>query len=339
MNKKNILLIASIFAIFLLAIGVFWATDGPSYGEVMELLQNSNSTDLEGCCSIACQLDGNNSIMSFRRDSPAAADIYIEQVNWHGKPAIKQYKTDGKYFCQVIVTNDGWTIGFGGLDDGEDNKIVENITADMVLKNNISEDGLSQIEDIKHSYNRGHALIKAPDGHYGVVINDTHFTGDLKPGEYISVPNKYSFYRSGNIEMNSSDKIKDMNYLEITDGYGLERRDITTYYFHNVTNDTFKGNVTDIFLSNDAGTIYGMNTGGLADNVIFNNTTIEGSSIPVAPKYDTLGSVDYPAPDDGGILASIFGIILYIFVIVLVIIIAVLIIRTINKIRYARRRR
>lgn len=339
MNRKGILLIVSIFAILFLAIGVFWATDGPSYGEVMELLQNSNSTDLEGCCSIACQLDGNDSLISFRRDSPAQADIHIEQIDWHGKPAIKQYKTDGKYFCQVLVTNDGWTIGFGGLDDGEDNKIVENITADMVLNNNISEDGLSQIEDIKHSYKRGHALIKAPDGHYGVVINDTHFTGDLKPGQYISVPNKYSFYRSGNIEMNSSDKIKDMNNLEITDGYGLERRDITTYYFHKVENDTFKGNVTDVYLSNDEGKVYGMHTANLTDNVIFNNTTIQGSSIPGAPQYQTLGSFEFPGPDDGGIMGSVFGIILYIFVIILLIIVFVLLVRTINKIRYSRKRR
>ena len=37
-----------------------------------------------------------------------------------------------------------------------------------------------------------------------------------------------------------------MNNLEITDGYGLYRRDITTFLYQQVENDTFKGNITDI---------------------------------------------------------------------------------------------
>ena len=60
--------------------------------------------------------------MSYRRDANLTADIHIEQVDWHGHPAIKQYKTDHGYFNHIIVTNDGWVIGLGGVDAGEESR-------------------------------------------------------------------------------------------------------------------------------------------------------------------------------------------------------------------------
>ena len=222
------------------------------------------------------------------------------------------------------------------MDDGKDNEVIENITADMVVNNNISQSGLEEIQKIKTAYGRGHVVIKSPEGQYGVVINDTHFTGKLKPGDYLSVPNKYSYFRSGDIQLNASDKVKIMNKLEISDGYGLERRDITTYYFHHVDNDTFKGNVTDMFISNDDGSFYGMNTGGSYDNVHFNGSVIKGSTLPIAPTYRAFGTVEFP--DEGNdILGFILTVLGYIATIILILIILVLGIRTYNKIRYARR--
>ena len=135
MDNKKFLLILGILIIFISVIGAYASEYKPEYGDLNFLLDETNESELTGCCSIACQLDGNNSIMAFRRDSPSGADIYIENISWHGKDAIKQYKTDGKYFCQVIVTNDGWTVGFGGLDDGEVNEKIENITGEMIANN------------------------------------------------------------------------------------------------------------------------------------------------------------------------------------------------------------
>ncbi|WP_407381356.1 hypothetical protein [Methanobrevibacter sp.] len=336
MNIKRVLLVLSIFIVLLFAMGAYSANDHSSYDEIVELLQNANASDLTGCCSVVCQLEGNDSLMTFRRDAGYSADIFIEEIDWHGKQAIKQYKEEGGYFCQVIVTSDGWTIGYGGLDDGKDNEVIENITADMVVNNNISQSGLEEIQKIKTAYGRGHVVIKSPEGQYGVVINDTHFTGKLKPGDYLSVPNKYSYFRSGDIQLNASDKVKIMNKLEISDGYGLERRDITTYYFHHVDNDTFKGNVTDMFISNDDGSFYGMNTGGSYDNVHFNGSVIKGSTLPIAPTYRAFGTVEFP--DEGNdILGFILTVLGYIATIILILIILVLGIRTYNKIRYARR--
>ena len=339
MDNRKFLLILGILIIFISIIGAYASDYKSEYGDLNYLLDETNESDLFGCCSIACQLDGNDSIMAFRRDARYGADIHIEEINWHGKDAIKQYKTDGKYFCQVIVTSDGWTVGYGGLDDGEDNEKVENITGEMIANNTIDNDTLKKIQSIKSPYGRGHALIKAPDGRYGVAMATTHFTGKLDPGHYISVPNKPEYIRTGDIKMDAPDKEQTLHKLEITDGYGLSRRDITTYFFHAVQNDTFKGNVTNITLSNDDGSTFGMSTAGAADNVILNGTTYKKEDIPIAPKYQRIGSFEFPDPKEDNPLGFAFNILFYLVIAVLLFILFCLVIRTINKMRYARKRR
>lgn len=260
--------------------------------EVKQILDETDNSDLTGCCSVVLQLEGNDSIISFRRDANLSADIHIEQVNWSGVQAIKQYKVDGGYFCQVIVTEDGWVIGYGGIDDGIDNEIIENITAGMINdENKIYKDDLERIQEIKAVYEIGHVVIKSPDGHYGVATATNHFTGKLKPGEYISMPNRYKYSRSGEIPMNTTDKISTMTGLAASDMFGLERRDITTYDFHHVEGLTFSGNIIDIYLSNDDGSLFDMGTGDKYDDVYFNNTTFKGKDIPISPEYESMGSV------------------------------------------------
>ena len=301
MNSKRFTLLLVIFLIFVSVLGAYASDAQQSIYDIDTILLNNNPEDMEGCCSVVCQLDGNNSIISFRRDASYSAEIHIEQVDWHGKQAIKQYKTDGKYFCQVIVTEDGWVMGFGGLDDGEDNEKVENITAKMVCnESKISEGGLNEIQAIKQKYGLGHAVIKSPDGKYGATTATNVFTGTLKPGDYISLPNRYSFYRSGNIGLNDSDKIKTMTELAKTDMFGLTRRDITIFDFHAVDNSSFKGNVTDVYLSNDDGAVYDMHTEALTDDVDFNGTQYNGSSLPIAPKYKYVGTFEFEEPNTFG---------------------------------------
>lgn len=337
MRNKRIIIILSVLVILIFAIGAYSA----SQNQDTQPITNSSNETSDGCCSIVCQLDGNNSIISFRRDANYSADVSIEKINWHGKPAIKQYKEEGGYFSQVIITYDGWVIGFGGSDDGEDSKTIENLTAEMVLNNTISNETLKKIGDIKHKYGKGHVIIKAPNGTYGVAMEDTHFMGVLKPGDYISVPNKYSYVRNGDIKLNSSDKIKIMNQLETSDAFGLSRRDITTFYFHNVTNDTFTGNITDIYVSNDDGSTFGMNTGGLADNILILNRTIKASDIPIAPNYTSIGSFNFTPDEVGGSSSSggLFNSVMTGIAIILFIVVILLLIRLFNNIRYARRRR
>lgn len=290
MVSKRLILILGIFLIFSSIIGAY-ASD---YQDISRVLEENDESDLTGCCSIVLQLDGNNSMMSFRRDANLTAEIYIEEIDWHGMKAIKQYKTEGGYFCQVIITSNGWMIGYGGIDDGEDNQKIEEITAGMISDDyNISESSLSEIQQIKQQYKMGHVVIKAPNGNYGLTTATDQYTGKLEPGQYLSVPNRYTYFRSGSIPLNTTDdeKIKDMIELEMSDMFGLTRRDITTFNFHPVDNSTFTGNVTDIYLSNDDGSTFGMSTASLADNVHFQNKVFNAEEIPIAPNYQSIGSV------------------------------------------------
>ncbi len=286
-NRK--IFVLSIFIIFILMCGAYYAHNNQN-NTTMHVI--SNETDGFGCCSVVMQLDGNNSILSYRRDANLTADIFIEKINWHGIPAIKQYKTENGYFNHVIVTNNGWIIGLGGIDDGIDNKLCENITAGMISDNNsISKEGLKQIQKIKKPYKKGHVVIKAPNGNYGFANVDKLKTGTLKPGQYISIPNVYSFSRGGNISLDVPDKIEAMNDLARTDGYGINRRAIVTYEF----NVTDSGNNTEIYVSNDDGSYFDTSYIDCIDDIYFNNTTIRGKDMPIAPNYKKIGTVTFPA--------------------------------------------
>ena len=292
MISKRSIFILGIFLILVSVLSVC-ASDTPQNAyEIQRILDETNASDLMGCCSVALQLEGNNSMFSFRRDANFSADIYIEEIDWHGIPAIKQYKTDGDYFCQVIITSNGWTIGYGGIDDGPDNQKIEEITSKMITEDNsISEDGLIQVQQIKEPYKIGHLLIKAPNGNYGVAFSDNHFKGKLKPGEYLVIPNRQTYMNSGNLSLNTSDKVTAMIQLAQSDAFGLTRRDITTYNFHTFENKSSKVNVTEAYLSNDDGSQWGMNTAGLVDNVYFNKTLFKADDIPIAPKYQKMGNM------------------------------------------------
>lgn len=285
--KKKILLLTITLILITVSATVYGLNYQTPNNE--QVIANTNETEL-GCCSIVLQLEGTDSIMTFRRDSNLDADIHIEQINWHGIPVIKQYKTDNKYFCHVIITNNGWTIGLGGIDDGIDNQRCENITATMISDDNsISKEGLKKIQEIKKPYGRGHVLIKAPNGNYGFATVDQLKTGKLEPGQYISMPNNYSCSRKGEISLDTEDKIKEMTNLSRSDKYGEYRRDIITYDYHTTSDD----NITDIYISNEDGALINQDYVGCVDDVYLNNTLIKGEEIPVAPDYKSIGTISF----------------------------------------------
>lgn len=338
MDLKKTLLILSVIVFFSSVIAVSASDSQNNVHDLQSILENNNESDMTGCCSVVLQQDGNNSIMSFRRDAGNAADIFIEKIDWHGKKAIKQYKTSAGYFCQVIITNDGWVIGYGGIDDGDDNVKIENITGNMIEnQSTISESTLEQIQQIKSSYGIGHVIIKAPNGDYGVATATTHYTGKLAPNDYISVPNRATYIRTGDVLPNATDKIKTMNNLAISDGFGLTRRDVTTFNFQ--CGNT--SNVTDVYLSNDDGSYWGMSTGGLVDNVNFTGKYIKTDEIPIAPSYKHIGNITFDESDasngTGGGSFDILGILIWIIVAIVVGIVAFFSYHTIKVIRYRRR--
>ena len=300
MNLKNKILIISIAIILISVIGVCAA----NYQNNQQIL--NNQTDGFGCCSIILQEDGADSIMTFRRDSNVTADIKIENIDWHGIPAIKQYKTDGKYFSHVIITKDGWMIGFGGIDDGVDSEKCENISFEMINDDyTISKEKLEEIQSIKKPYGRGHFIIKAPNGNYGFSTVDMVKTGQLQPGQYISLPNDYSLSRAGNLSLGSDDKIKNMVELAQSDKYGLDRRDIITYDFHS-GDDSY----VDIYVSNEDGSLLGVNYTGCVDDVYINGNLIKAEDIPIAPAYKSLDTLKFSKGDSH--LGIIIGCIVFI---------------------------
>ena len=338
MISKRSIFILGIFLILVSVLSVC-ASDTPQNAyEIQRILDETNASDLMGCCSVALQLEGNNSMFSFRRDANFSADIYIEEIDWHGIPAIKQYKTDGDYFCQVIITSNGWTIGYGGIDDGPDNQKIEEITSKMITEDNsISEDGLIQVQQIKEPYKIGHLLIKAPNGNYGVAFSDNHFKGKLKPGEYLVIPNRQTYMNSGNLSLNTSDKVTAMIQLAQSDAFGLTRRDITTYNFHTFENKSSKVNVTEAYLSNDDGSQWGMNTAGLVDNVYFNKTLFKADDIPIAPKYQKMGNMTLHESLNN--ISKTTLLIVLVGVVLLVAILFFIVYKTVKFIKFRKRRR
>ena len=283
MKLKNKILLIAVAIVLISVIGVSVAYNYHDTDETVEF----------GCCSIILQENGSDSVMTFRRDSNITADIKVENIDWHGIPAIKQYKTDGKYFSHVIITEDGWIIGFGGIDDGIDSERCENISFEMINDNyTISEEKLEEIQSIKQPYGRGHFIIKAPNGNYGFATIDKVKTGQMQPGQYISLPNDYSLSRAGNITLGSDDKIKDMVELAQSDRYGFDRRDIITYDYHSGDNP-----YVDVYVSNEDGSQLGVDYTGCVDDVYINGELIKAEDIPIAPEYKSVATLEFPSKD------------------------------------------
>ncbi len=319
LNKKILILI-----MFIGVVSLFGAYSASNLDDIGFLAPNANESDF-GCCSIVLQEDGSNTLMSHRRDSNLDADIHIENVDWHGHKAIKQYKTSNGYFCHVIITSDGWVIGQGGIDDGPDNELVENISAEMITPDgSISTAELEKIQSIKKPFGRGHFIIKAPNGNYGFATVDKVKTGKLEPGQYISLPNNYSLSRSGNVTLGSGDKIEVMNNLSRTDLYGEGRREIVVYDFSVDDNQ----NKTDIYVSNEDGAYVGVNNTVFIDNIYVNDNLTSGSDIPIAPAYKQIGSFTFG--EDGDLFSGIFSIIKIIVFVAIAGILIFIIIRFIN---------
>ena len=294
MNLKRKFLIFGIVVILISIMGVYSAQYHENATEVSGIVESANGDDVFGCCSIVLQLDGNDGMMSFRRDSNYTADMKVEKINWHGIPVIKQSKEDQGYFTHVIITHDGWMIGMGGIDDGEDSKKCEDIAYKMINNDSsINKSCLKEIQDIKKPYGRGHVVVKAPNGNYGFANVNKLKTGTLEPGMYISIPNNYSMSRSGNLSLESDDLIKDMTELSQLDKYGFDRRDIITYDFHASSNN----NTTDVYVANEDGSKLNVSYVDCVDDVYFNNQLTKAADIPIAPDYKSLGSITFTDAD------------------------------------------
>ena len=249
-----------------------------------------------GCCSFYIQLSNTQSIAGFRRDSTTPRDLYIKDVNWHGRTAVKQYKND-HYFFHSITTADGWMIGTGGLDNPDINRAIEDLAGKMVESNRIIKSYSETIQNYEKKLTLGHFSIKAPDGRYAVVWKNGYLSGRLKPGEYISSPNYKSCYRHGNYKTFHSNPITAAIKIGATDTYGYHRRDITVFHWKSVTQDYQTKTRLKVYATNDAGNYVGRSTAQYKDNIHYKGGFISRDSLPLTPNWIHVGDHNFGSID------------------------------------------
>lgn len=247
-----------------------------------------------GCCSFYLQVSKTEGVAGFRRDSTYAADLYIKVSKWHGRTAIKQYKTAGTYFFHSITTSDGWMMGTGGVDNPGINRAIEDLAGQMVQDGKIKKSTLRKIQGYEQSLGIGHFAIKAPNGKYAVVWGSGITTGKLKAGEYISVPNSPYNYRHGTYEKFNSNPAKAALRIGATDVFGVNRRDITVFHWKQTTDDDYQTtSKVKVYGANDDGSMMGRYTAGLKDNIHFLDKYFSKDKLPKVPKMKKLGTYKF----------------------------------------------
>ena len=292
MNFKKYILLFSIFLVLIVAITSVSATE-----DILNDSQTSNIDDMDlielsECTSVILHVDENESVISHRRDSTGAADIFIVEDNYNGIDFIKQYKTADGYFAHVIVTSNGWVIGNGGVTDGDVFKQIEKLSLDIVASNKIDEKSVLPIYNILSKYSLGHFVIKAPDGSYCFANSNHYDNGKLIKGQAIVLPNVYS-YSKRTMYDSTLNPVDASIKLTSLDNYGINRRDIVTYDYKLSLKDGKLVSTVDYYVSNDNGKAVGLSTGGLADNVHYFGKYIAWKDIPQTPGKLLLGTYTF----------------------------------------------
>ncbi|MCQ2964496.1 MAG: hypothetical protein MJ203_02900 [archaeon] len=239
------------------------------------------------CSSIICQGKNNEEVMAFRRDAPTAATIYVKPVLWGKRVVLIQYKYHS-YFSHCMVTSDGWVMGNGGIDNYARTKKLEKIFRKMVEHNSFSSYYLKKIKSMYSSL--GHVAIKAPDGRYAVIFGSSYWTGVLKPGEYIRVPNRVYLFKKGKYGSYSSNIVNGAISVAAHDSFGVNRRNIFAYYAKPTTKNGKKVFTVYAYAANDVGKYVGRSTSYFKDNIYFKGKFISKNKLPAATKKLYLGS-------------------------------------------------
>lgn len=240
---------------------------------------NSNEELSEDCATNIIQVSENESVVSFRRDSSSGnTNIYITNDGY-----VKQFKTASSYFFHVIISHDGWIVGNGGVDSGKVSSEIETLAVGMINNKTISSDVLTQILRKKINMGKGHFIIKAPNGTYGLVIyfpgkKIVNQIGRLLPGQYIVSPNSPQYLHIGNyVEYaKTTNVVNASRYLLAMDKYGQYRHNIMTYHFK--TNGYMS--TVDVYAANDDGSYVGRSDAKICDNVYATTVNITRNQLP-----------------------------------------------------------
>jgi hypothetical protein len=176
-------------------------------------------------------------------------------------------------------------VGTGGPDMPYYERELEALAGKTSVSGHITQTTLNTAYSILRREGIGHFIIKAPNDYVGLV---TYYYGRFKEslfkmgnGQYVSVPNSPSYYRSGYIS--TVNPISSAISLETTDKYGINRRNIITYQVMNINYST----QVKIWASTCRGT---------PDGIIFGSKTISKYSIPKIPNKLYIGQVTLKNP-------------------------------------------
>ncbi len=247
--------------------------------------------DGDDCCSAIIQGYNNDSTISFRRDSASAVTLNVT----HNSTYIKQCKGSGSYFFHVLISADGWLVGNGGTDTPETNKAIESAAINIIENNDLTAASFKKIINSKMNSARGHTVIKAPNGTYSlfIIYGSKTYTesGVLQPGQFLSVPNNPVYFVKGKYQnyTKTSYFIQSSKLIAAKDMYGVERRNIMTYYYKRTN---FTSNVK-AYASNDDGRYVNRNTKKYVDSVRTNTKFISSSDIPTLEKWAGIDDVNF----------------------------------------------
>lgn len=237
-----------------------------------------------GCCSVLVHVKKGYDVFSFRRDSVYGATLYLKKTSWYGKDALEEYKTTNGNFFHTIVSKNGWIFGSGGPDIPGLNRQLMELAGRTSASGHITASTISSATSILRQMGMGHFLIKAPDDYVGVV---SYNGGSLKTGlfkmsngQYVSVPNSPSCYRTGFIS--TADPVASTIHLAITDRWGLNRRNIMTYQVQSVK---------DLVNYSTSVKVWASDCRGTPDNIVFNGKFISKNSLPRAPNKKLIGQM------------------------------------------------
>lgn len=239
------------------------------------------------CCSTICQEDESSAVIAFRRDNPYNSNSYMNVVLWGSRVVFKEYKNND-YFCHYMVTSDGWIMGNGGSVDSYRIKKLESLFRQIVEHNSLSKTYLKKIKSMYSGL--GHVVIKAPDGRFAVIYGSSYWTGVLKPGQFICVPNDIHYYKKGNYSNYDSDIVDAAISIGAHDKFGDYRRNINVAYAKATVSGSKKTYTVYAYVANDDGRYVGRNTKKYSDNIYFKGKFISKSKIPKVPGKLYIGS-------------------------------------------------
>lgn len=249
----------------------------------------------DDCCSAIIQGYNNDSTISFRRDSTATMTLNVT----HNSTYIRQNKATGSYFFHVLVSNNGWLVGSGGTDAADTSRGIEKNARSIISNNNLNNATFDKIVALKMNSAKGHVVMKAPNGSYALFIKyyekTYRETGVLQAGQFLSVPNNPIYFVKGKYQNYTKSKyfIESSKLIAAKDLYGIERRNIMTYYYKR-TNST--SNVK-IYASNDDGRYVNRTTSQYVDSVRTNTRFIPSSQIPTLEGWAYIDDVNFTVKD------------------------------------------